>query len=222
MATNLPILQIPHIAQPCDQSWEQMPGSARVRHCAACNQDVVNLAAMSAAEIAALLQGPGPLPARRPPRRRHPRHHRTVRAHGPCPAFAAGLLTAALSVTAAAAAGRPSPQLRHPPRSKPSSSTPRKASPWELPPAARQTAPTAAPTKPPVPSRQPPPHVTMGKILPPVHKPLPNPLPDRPQGSRLQDQTTSYWAAWSSRQRAEKSRSTRHRCLLEKSRCPEK
>ena len=42
-----------------------MPGDARVRHCGGCDRDVHNLAAMTPAQIDALLAKPGPLPCMR-------------------------------------------------------------------------------------------------------------------------------------------------------------
>jgi Carboxypeptidase regulatory-like domain len=53
------------VAKPCSESWEAMPGDARVRHCGGCNRDVHNLAAMTPAQIDALLAKPGPLPCMR-------------------------------------------------------------------------------------------------------------------------------------------------------------
>ena len=55
-------LHVPEIPEPCDQPWDAMAGTARMRHCAVCDRDVHNLAAMPAAEIAHLLNRPGPLP----------------------------------------------------------------------------------------------------------------------------------------------------------------
>src|SRR5580698_5167237 len=53
------------VTKPCSESWEAMPGDARVRHCGACDRDVHNLAAMTPAQIDALLAKPGPLPCMR-------------------------------------------------------------------------------------------------------------------------------------------------------------
>ena len=53
------------VAKPCSESWEAMPGDARVRHCGGCDRDVHNLAAMTPAQIDALLAKPGPLPCMR-------------------------------------------------------------------------------------------------------------------------------------------------------------
>ncbi len=110
MAANFPILNVPHIAEPCTQSWEQMPGTTRVRHCAACDQDVVNLAAMSAAQIARLLAGP--LPCLRIARYDDGSLVTTepVVAHA-LPRIAAGLLTAAMAIGAAAQNSRPQQAL---------------------------------------------------------------------------------------------------------------
>jgi hypothetical protein len=48
-----------HLAIPisCTQSWDEMTGSERVRHCGMCRKDVYNLSAMTKAEAAALLAG---------------------------------------------------------------------------------------------------------------------------------------------------------------------
>lgn len=105
MAVKFPILNVPTIAEPCTQSWELMPGTARIRHCDACNQNVVNLAAMSSAEIVRLLEGPvpclriarfddGTLVTTEPVLPR------------PIPRIAAGLLTAAMALGAAAQSAR--------------------------------------------------------------------------------------------------------------------
>jgi len=53
------------VAKPCSESWEAMPGDARVRHCAGCDRDVHNLAAMTPVQIDVLLAKPGPLPCMR-------------------------------------------------------------------------------------------------------------------------------------------------------------
>jgi hypothetical protein len=53
------------IAKPCSESWEAMPGDARVRHCGGCDRDVHNLAAMTPAQIEAMLAQPGPKPCMR-------------------------------------------------------------------------------------------------------------------------------------------------------------
>lgn len=107
MATLLPIL--PTIANPCSQSWEEMPGTARVRHCAACNQDVVNTAALSSAEIARLLKGP--LPCLRIARFDDGTLVTTEPAARPLPRIAAGLLTAAMALSSAAAQNQRSQQV---------------------------------------------------------------------------------------------------------------
>jgi hypothetical protein len=44
-----------HIASPCDQAWEQMVGDDRVRHCASCDKDVFNVAAMTRVEALQLI-----------------------------------------------------------------------------------------------------------------------------------------------------------------------
>lgn len=43
------------IPVPCTASWDEMTGDIRVRHCAGCNKNVVNLSAMPAVEGAALI-----------------------------------------------------------------------------------------------------------------------------------------------------------------------
>jgi hypothetical protein len=43
------------IPVPCNASWDEMTGDLRVRHCKGCQQNVVNLSAMTAAEGAALI-----------------------------------------------------------------------------------------------------------------------------------------------------------------------
>lgn len=43
------------IPVPCTASWDEMMGDVRVRHCAGCNKNVVNLSAMPAVEGAALI-----------------------------------------------------------------------------------------------------------------------------------------------------------------------
>jgi len=43
------------IATPCSARWEEMTGDDRVRHCAACDKDVFNIAGMPRAEAVALL-----------------------------------------------------------------------------------------------------------------------------------------------------------------------
>ena len=45
------------IATPCDASWDEMPGDDRVRSCSACSRSVYNIAAMTSAEVAALIAG---------------------------------------------------------------------------------------------------------------------------------------------------------------------
>ena len=177
MAANFPIFQVPTIAEPCQQSWERMPGSARVRHCASCDQDVVNLAAMSSAEIAALLQGPIPC-------LRIARHDdgTLVTTEPPAthslPRIAAGLLTAALSVTAAAAQ-QTSPQT---PPAPPQPSQQTRQQPLQgvtlgAPLPARQAPTKLAPAKTPVPRQ--PQSVTTGRVARPT--PPPPPVKSTPQ-----------------------------------------
>ncbi len=44
-----------HIASPCTADWERMTGNNRVRHCAQCNLNVYNFAAMTSREIERLV-----------------------------------------------------------------------------------------------------------------------------------------------------------------------
>ena len=44
------------IAKPCDQTWTAMKGDERVRHCGACRKNVYNIAAMTEAEVEALIR----------------------------------------------------------------------------------------------------------------------------------------------------------------------
>jgi ribosomal protein S11 len=53
------------VVKPCSEIWEAMPGDVRVRHCGSCDHDVHNLAAMTPAQIDALLAATGPLPCMR-------------------------------------------------------------------------------------------------------------------------------------------------------------
>jgi hypothetical protein len=53
------------IAKPCGESWEAMPGDARVRHCGVCDRDVHNVAAMTPAQLETILAQPGLLPCMR-------------------------------------------------------------------------------------------------------------------------------------------------------------
>lgn len=52
---TLPLLARLKVVGPCDQRWEQMQGTDSVRRCAACDQNVYNLEAMSRAEIEDML-----------------------------------------------------------------------------------------------------------------------------------------------------------------------
>jgi len=49
----------PKIAKPCEESWAAMQGSARERHCAACDKQVHNFAAMTSREIERLVRETG-------------------------------------------------------------------------------------------------------------------------------------------------------------------
>ena len=52
---TLPLLARLKVVGPCDQRWEQMQGTDSVGRCAACDQNVYNLEAMSRAEIEGML-----------------------------------------------------------------------------------------------------------------------------------------------------------------------
>lgn len=52
---HLPILDNVRVASPCKESWEQMEGDARVRHCARCDQNVYNLSEMTREEAERLI-----------------------------------------------------------------------------------------------------------------------------------------------------------------------
>jgi hypothetical protein len=53
------------IEKPCGESWEAMAGTSSVRHCESCRHDVLNVAAMTPAQIEAMLAQPGPRPCMR-------------------------------------------------------------------------------------------------------------------------------------------------------------
>ncbi len=53
------------IAEPCSATWEAMQGDARMRHCAECDRDVHNTAALTPRQIEELLSGAGALPCLR-------------------------------------------------------------------------------------------------------------------------------------------------------------
>jgi hypothetical protein len=50
------VLSRVRVASPCAESWEAMPGGARVRSCERCQHKVYNLSEMTAAEAARLVQ----------------------------------------------------------------------------------------------------------------------------------------------------------------------
>ncbi len=58
MATYKPTLDFT-IPDPCSADWDDMQGDVRKRHCAACDRDVHNLAAMTPRQIDALFSGAG-------------------------------------------------------------------------------------------------------------------------------------------------------------------
>jgi len=49
------IFQDIQIAQPCEQAWEQMAGTDRVRFCQTCKKNVYNVSSLSAEEAEALI-----------------------------------------------------------------------------------------------------------------------------------------------------------------------
>lgn len=50
------LLRNVHVAAPCHESWEAMPGSEQVRSCARCQHKVYNLSELTANEAEALLK----------------------------------------------------------------------------------------------------------------------------------------------------------------------
>ncbi len=54
---TISLIQTARIASPCDMKWDDMVGDERVRHCEACDLNVYNIAAMTADEANALLEG---------------------------------------------------------------------------------------------------------------------------------------------------------------------
>lgn len=52
---SLSILDNVSVASPCDASWDEMKGTNRVRHCAACDKKVFNLSGMTRREAEVLL-----------------------------------------------------------------------------------------------------------------------------------------------------------------------
>jgi hypothetical protein len=57
MSKALRVLDDIQIASPCTMRWEDMSGSDRVRHCAACAKNVFNLSDMKADEALELVRG---------------------------------------------------------------------------------------------------------------------------------------------------------------------
>jgi len=53
---NRPILDSIRVAAPCKESWDDMVGDDRVRHCAGCDKDVFNLSALTRDEAEALIR----------------------------------------------------------------------------------------------------------------------------------------------------------------------
>ncbi len=49
------LIDVIEIASPCHVAWEQMPGSASVRHCQQCNLNVYNLSGMNRDEATKLI-----------------------------------------------------------------------------------------------------------------------------------------------------------------------
>lgn len=54
---TLPVLSNLRVANPCGESWHDMEGSERVRHCGRCRNAVYNLSGMTRAEAIELLAG---------------------------------------------------------------------------------------------------------------------------------------------------------------------
>lgn len=52
---RLPVLDNIRVASPCKESWHDMTGDARVRHCVRCDQNVYNLSDMTREEAEALI-----------------------------------------------------------------------------------------------------------------------------------------------------------------------
>jgi len=50
MARYVPSASL-QIEKPCHEDWDSMAGNSRVRHCAACQRDVVNAAALTPEQI---------------------------------------------------------------------------------------------------------------------------------------------------------------------------
>ena len=51
----LPLLDNLRVASPCPQSWDEMDGDERVRHCWRCDQDVYNLSELTREQAEALV-----------------------------------------------------------------------------------------------------------------------------------------------------------------------
>jgi len=85
------------IASPCPMKWENMPGTDRLRHCASCNLNVHNFAAMTPSEIGEVLAASeGRVCGRLVQRRQRRRRFRT--------AVLAAFLSLSLSATSTASA----------------------------------------------------------------------------------------------------------------------
>lgn len=54
---TMTILDEIRVSTPCREDWDEMSGDDRVRSCSACSRSVYNIAAMTAAEAAALIAG---------------------------------------------------------------------------------------------------------------------------------------------------------------------
>ncbi len=111
--TSLTNLQI---ASPCPADWEQMIGDERIRHCAECNLNVYNISAMTERQAMQLIAGKQ---GQRVCLRLYRRADGTVLTRN-CPwslrsmtrkvaRLSAAVLTAIMSVTIAAAKGKPHP-----------------------------------------------------------------------------------------------------------------
>src|SRR6476619_1662628 len=55
MGAPLPILELITIPSPCSNSWEEMTGDDRVRHCGECGKNVYDLSALTRKQAAALI-----------------------------------------------------------------------------------------------------------------------------------------------------------------------
>jgi hypothetical protein len=125
---RLPLVASARIASPCPEPWDRMDGDGTVRHCARCDQDVVDLSAMTALQAESYLATRAPRCARLFTRADGTILFRdcTVGADGVRRRRAA-LTTGATLLAATAAAtiwAAPSPRVARPPRGDVSSPRP--------------------------------------------------------------------------------------------------